>query len=80
MKSRTKPELKSLLFMTLEEEVGIIVREPAGAVKTLRRKLEALRAADPIFQGISIALSPTDPEHELWLIHNRKPISHGEEG
>ncbi len=69
------PALISLLYMALEEEIGLIISVEDPLL--LRQKLYAERRKDPIFECLSFAMSPTAPDTELWIIHGK--IDDGEE-
>lgn len=71
---RPTPEFVSLLYMALEEDIGIIVEaiEPPDGAEKLRERLYAERRKDPLFSVLSIVRSPDAPKKELWIVRSKR--------
>ena len=63
--------MKEFLYDALASEFGIILTTD-DPIK-LRARLYPLRRDDPEFADLSILLSPTNPETELWIV---KRVNH----
>lgn len=61
-------ELLEALYSALNSPKGVVVREESGRAKLLRARLYVARKQDPDLSQIAICESPTDPEHELYLV------------
>ncbi len=61
----------SLLFAALASDYGIAV--PTSNPVLLRNRLYAERKKDiPTFGNLSITLSPTAPDTELWIVKRKE--------
>lgn len=70
----TDHELLELLYEALhadnkdEKKLGVLVRAESGTAVALRSRLYPIRRNHPDLACISIVLSPTAPDCELYLI------------
>lgn len=54
------------LYNALASEHGIILATPEP--EKLRQKLYQVRKKDPELECLSLVISPTNPESELWVV------------
>ncbi len=79
----TNHELLELLYEALNatneagEQLGIIVREENGKVTPLRQRLYAMRRENPDLHCLSINASPTDPDHEFYIVRSEPDGKNG---
>ena len=64
-----KSQLSDLLYTALGEDLGIIVE--TNNVNLLRAKLYSVIREDPALTGLSLAVSRTQPESQLWIVKRR---------
>lgn len=60
----------SKLHEALGQPNGVLVR--TNNPTALQAALYKVKKDDPLFASLSITLSPTDPENELWIYANGK--------
>ena len=63
--------MRDYLYEALASEFGIVIETDQPL--SLRGKLYAERRADPALSCLSLVLSPTNPEGELWIVKKGSP-------
>lgn len=63
----TKAELASILFRARQARIGLRIR--TNNPDQLRQKLYPIRKEHPELSPLSFIISPTDPEHILFIVN-----------
>lgn len=69
------PEILEHWYLALREPAGYCFRVISGESKAYRSRLyEARREAqDPQLATLSVIVSPSSPEDEIWIVHREAP-------